>query len=135
MKTFRRYIIFHIPEWMLAGCVVAGLAVWTEIPRLWLGLGAAVILIKDLVLFPYVKSSYETVSHDPAHDLIGGSARVVVSLDPDGWVELRHERWRARVEGEGSVVESGCRVRVCALQGQTLVVRREDASVPAASDG
>lgn len=134
MKTLGRYLIFHLPEWALAGCVVAGLAYWTEIPPLWLGLGVAAILIKDLALYPYVKSSYETVSHDPAHDLVGGSGRVVVPLDPEGWVELRHERWRARAEGDGSVVESGCRVRVCSLQGQILVVRRED-DFPSAEPG
>ena len=126
LKTFSRYLLFHAPEWMILFCVVLGLDAWTEIPRSWLGVGAAAVVLKDLVLFPYVRSSYETVHHDPASDLVGALGQVVVSLDPDGWVSLGHERWRARLEGGASAVESGSQVRVCALEGQTLVVRPEE---------
>ena len=125
MKTFGRYLLFHAPEWMILLCVVLLLDHWTDVPRAWLGLGAGVVVFKDLVLFRYVRSSYEVVHHDPSSDLVGACGEVVVPLDPEGWVSLGHERWRARLEGEGAAVESGGRVRVCALDGQTLVVRRE----------
>jgi len=129
VKTFRRYLMFHLPEWMLLFLVVLGLDLWTEIPRWWLGLGVGALVLKDLALFPYVKSSYELSPHDPARGLVGERCRVTVALDPEGWVELGHERWRARLEGNGAAAAAGSTVTVRALRGQVLVVRCEDETI------
>ena len=124
MKTFRRYLMFHLPEWMLLLFVALGLDLWTELPRSWLVLGVGALVLKDLALFPYVKSSYELSPHDPARGLVGQRCCVIVELEPDGWVELGHERWRATLDGGGTAA-AGSTVTVRALRGQVLVVQRE----------
>ena len=53
----------------------------------------------------------------------GATARVVVDLDPKGWVQVGSERWRAEREGEGPPLEVGTAVEICGLHGHTLVVR------------
>ena len=51
--------------------------------------------------------------------LVGSPARVVEECRPDGWVEVRGERWRARCEDGADAGELVC---VVAVEGLTLVV-------------
>ncbi len=53
--------------------------------------------------------------------LVGSPARVVDACGPDGWVEVRGERWRARCADGANVGEL---VHVVAVDGLTLVVER-----------
>ncbi len=51
--------------------------------------------------------------------LLGAVAEVVEPCNPDGWVRVGGELWRARCEAGA---EAGARVRVRAVDGLTLVV-------------
>jgi len=64
-----------------------------------------------------------------AQTLVGKRAVVRSRLDPDGFVFLEGARWKAHTEG--SPVEEGTRVRVVAVQGLKLTVRREPADAQA----
>lgn len=94
----------------------------TELPRPWIAGGLALYVAKDFALYPWVRRAYEASAHEPGTELVGLTGRVVVALAPEGWVELRHERWRARAENESAMLEAGTAVRVCRLDGHTLRV-------------
>jgi membrane-bound serine protease (ClpP class) len=64
-----------------------------------------------------------------AQTLVGHRAVARSRLDPDGFVFLEGARWRAHAEGPP--VEEGTRVRVVAVQGLKLTVRREPADAQA----
>lgn len=127
MLTFARYMAFQLPGWVLALSLAWLLDAWTDIARHWLVLGVAVFAALDLVLYPFVRSAYEHRPHEPGSELRGMRGRVVVALDPDGWVELGHERWRARRSEPGEALAVGARIRVRALRGQTLLVEADEA--------
>jgi len=57
-----------------------------------------------------------------AEGMIGATAVAVDDLQPSGWVIVRGERWRATAE---SPVKSGEKVKVAAVSGLTLTVRKE----------
>ena len=59
-------------------------------------------------------------SRTGAEAMLGATAEVVERCDPEGWVKLDGELWRARADGS---VEPGERVEVLAVDGLTLVVR------------
>jgi membrane-bound serine protease (ClpP class) len=61
-----------------------------------------------------------------AEALVGSTARVVERCDPVGKVAVNGEVWNARCEGGAEEKET---VRVQGLQGLTLVVERDHATV------
>lgn len=63
-------------------------------------------------------------------ELIGARANVRTPLDPEGHVWIEGALWRARLAGDGAAPRPGDRVVVEAVEGLTLVVRPEPASVP-----
>jgi len=57
-----------------------------------------------------------------ADALVGAVATARDRLDPEGYVRIGHELWRARVRG--GAVEKGGAVRLLEVRGLTLVVER-----------
>jgi membrane protein implicated in regulation of membrane protease activity len=138
-----RYFVLQLPGWTFALAVAWGLHRYTSLSEVVILLGLALYLAKDFALYPLVRSAYEDAPHEPGHGLIGASGRVVVALEPDGWVQVGSERWRARhdpaepldrgdsngraepEDAEGhrqSAVDVGVEIRILGLQGHTLLV-------------
>lgn len=63
-------------------------------------------------------------------ELVGARAEARTPLDPEGQVWIEGALWRARLSGGGGAPSPGDRVVVEAVEGLTLVVRPEAASVP-----
>jgi membrane protein implicated in regulation of membrane protease activity len=112
-----------VPGWV-GGIVVLGLA----FELAWLSLRTALLLfvallVKDFALYPLVKRAYEPRAgmHAP-ETLIGRQAVAVRALDPDGTVRLGGELWRARRNADAQPVQPGEEVRVCGVDGLTLLV-------------
>jgi membrane protein implicated in regulation of membrane protease activity len=126
VRTLARYLVFQLPAWLIASGVALAADAWTSLPHTWIVGALALYVAKDFALFPFVRASYEPNDHEPGHDLLGASARVVVPLVPDGWVEVRHERWRARPRQSGTTFPAGAHVRVRALDGLVVLVEAED---------
>ena len=124
MKTLARYLVFQLPAWAIAGGIALALDAWTSLPRGWIGVALLVYVLKDFAIFPFVRGAYEATPHEPGGELVGARGRVVVPLDPEGWIEVRHERWRAL--SEDAAIGVGVSVRVRELRGLVLVVGREE---------
>jgi membrane-bound serine protease (ClpP class) len=60
-----------------------------------------------------------------SEELVGASAEVRTSLDPEGQVWIEGALWRAQLAGEGGPLRPGDRVTVEAVDGLTLTVRAE----------
>ncbi len=122
-KVFLRYLGFEAPSWVLLAAVLGVLmAVWD----LSLGLAALVLalwIVKDLALFPILRIAYEPAGGSGgAENLIGALGIVSADLDPEGWVQIGSERWRARVARDQAPVHAGIQVRVTAVEGLLLRV-------------
>ncbi|MBW2231588.1 MAG: NfeD family protein [Deltaproteobacteria bacterium] len=133
MLTFARYLAFQVPGWGIALALAWGLDVWSTIPRSMIGSLLAAFVVKDFLIYPFVRSAYEHRPHDPGHRVVGACGKVVVALDPDGWVEVGHERWRARRETDGPMLDVGEKVEIAALRGHTVLVRAEGKNSPSAA--
>lgn len=123
-RTFRRYVTFQAASW-----VIAVLAAIVAVHHGFLGplVAAALVaawIVKDLLIYRFVRHAYETGSATPSERLIGGLAVVERDLAPEGIVRLGHEVWAARLDG-GGALGTGERVRVLAVEGMVLVVERE----------
>ena len=122
-RVFARYLAAEVPSWLVLGVVLAVLV------RTWdLGWPVAALVLglwvlKDLALFPVLRIAYEPGGGSGgAENLVGALASVSVALDPEGWVQIGVERWRARVSGRHAPVPVGATVRVLAVEGLLLRV-------------
>ncbi len=117
-----RYVLFQLPELAVIGfaLIAAQHAGIVSTPWAW-GL-FAVWVLKEVVLFPFVRQAYEPSDPDVVGHLIGRLGVATTRLDPDGTVRLGPELWRARTTPDSSPVEIGGSVCVKSVEGLTLQV-------------
>lgn len=118
-----RYTLFQIPGWVVVGGLAWGSREWFGVSDV-VALAAFVLwVVKDVVLFPFVRRAYEPDGGgDAASALLGAVAVAQEELAPSGYVRLRAELWRAELGPERPPVPAGGRVRVTGLRGLTLLV-------------
>ena len=122
MRVFGRYLLFQAVSWAVGGLILAALVYW-DVISLWLaGVLLALLLAKDLVLFPYVRKAYEPSASHGGGSLLGGVARVEQPLTPDGWVRVGAESWRARLIDGSRDLETGEFVEVREIDDLVLIV-------------
>ncbi len=123
MTVFQRYLLIQVPGWILAAVILYALHRWLGLPA-WLAWGLmAAEVVKDFVLYPFLRRAYETSEPTGAERLIGQIGVVRQAVAPEGYVELRGELWRAEAAAGSPPALTGTRVRVVGAQGLTLVVQ------------
>jgi membrane protein implicated in regulation of membrane protease activity len=120
-----KYVLLQIPGWILVGGLLAlGVRWWGLSHRLALAL-FALWLLKDAVLFPFLRVAYEPGGGGGADALIGARGVASQSLDPRGYVRVGAELWRAEVTDGARPIPRGGGVRVRQVRGLTLLVEPE----------
>ncbi len=121
-----KYLLLQIPGWILVGGLLAlGVLWWGLSQRLALALFAA-WLLKDAVLFPFLRVAYESGGGSGGADaLVGARGVASQSLDPGGYVRVGSELWRAEVADGTQPIPRGGGVRVRDVRGLTLLVEPE----------
>jgi membrane protein implicated in regulation of membrane protease activity len=124
--VFRRYLLLQVPGWILVALILAGLCRWADLP-LWAAFGAyAVYVGKDFVLYPFLRRAYEPDSRTGVELLAGERGVAETELNPEGFVRVRGELWRAQIEPGSAAVRPGEPVVVVAGRGMTLIVRKTE---------
>ena len=115
-----RYVLLQLPGLVLVVIALRALGYFIDIPC-WAAVLVVVLWIgKEAVLFPLLRRSYEKGSSP----MIGKTGHARAPLDPEGYIMLDGQLWKARAEG-GSV-EKGERVIVTGLEGLLLFVKKTD---------
>jgi len=125
-STLYRYVLYQIPGWLLAIVAAVLLHRFTNL-SVWAG----VVLIagwavKDALLYPFLRSAYETDSSTAIERLIGLDGVAVEPLSPNGYIRVRGELWLAEASPTTAVIRKGHAVRVDAVRGTALVVCHVD---------
>jgi len=124
MRTITRYYLFQVPGWIFAVILLSVLRSWFCLP-VWAAIGLLALLVaKDVVLYPFLRSAYE-IGESGAAQLVGLKGIARDHLDPAGYVAIRGELWRARVEDGSEPVPSGASVKVVAGNRMTLTVVKD----------
>ncbi len=128
-SPFWRYTAFQIPGWILATAGGWWLYTSLRVP-MWVAGGVLVAwVIKDMVLYPLLRSAYEVDDTRPIERLVGRPGTTAERLAPRGYVRVRGELWRAEAEGV-SAVEADTAVEVVDTEGMMLKVRPLDVATP-----
>lgn len=127
MSTGIKYLLFQIPGWVLAGVILTGLRYWAGIPG-WTALGLFLLWVaKDLVMYPLLRTAYESGVKTGAEQLIGTRGVAQDELSPRGFVRVRGELWRAEIHPTDQPIPPGSPIKVLAADGMTLIVKGEKA--------
>jgi len=107
--------------------VLPALGIW--VPVLVMGLILGILLVKDVLIAPYVLGGgLEKRPKAGPESLVGRTAVVVEDLSPEGLVKLDGELWRARcLHG---TARRGEKVRVVEVDGTKLLVERRARQEP-----
>ncbi len=99
------------------------------VPVLVMGLILGILLVKDVLIAPYVLGGgLEKRPKAGPESLVGRTAVVVEDLSPEGLVKLDGELWRARcLHG---TARRGEKVRVVEVDGTKLLVERRARQEP-----
>jgi membrane protein implicated in regulation of membrane protease activity len=125
MKVFRRYVLFQIPGWLLSVIILVCLHHWVNLP-LWAVSGLfLLVVLKDLILYPFLRIGYSSTSKAGVELMIGESGIASQNIDPRGYVQLRGELWQAELAPGAQPILQGSRVRVQSARGMMLVVSEE----------
>jgi membrane-bound serine protease (ClpP class) len=123
VSPWLKYLIFQIPGWVIVAAVLAGLWHWQFIPK-WLAvLGFCGWVVKDLLLYPFLRRAYETGVETGSAALVGARGIAEEELAPNGYVRVRGELWRAIVSPPDRVVNAGTEVEIVKADGMRVFVR------------
>ena len=122
-KIVLRYALLQIPFTALVVVVLILLREWVDLPIWFICALVALLVIKDIALYPFVWRAYDPESTAQSNQMEGARGIAIEDLHPTGYVEIGAERWQAEVTGEGSLIRRGQRVRVRGIRGLTLLVQ------------
>ena len=125
MTTRTRYFLLQIPGWVLATVLLAALHRWLAFPAWAAVVIWAVYVAKDFLLYPHLRSAYETTSPSGAERMIGQVGLVKRPLEPEGTIQLAGDLWQARADGHAIPIPAGRLVRVERAEGMVLIVSPE----------
>lgn len=122
-KVVLRYTLLQVPITALIIIFLIWVRRWVDLP-VWLLCGVvALLVIKDIVLFPFVWRAYDPDSPSLKSTMEGTRGIAINDLHPSGYVEVGAERWQAEVIEGSPPVRRGQRVRVQGIRGLTLLVQ------------
>jgi membrane-bound ClpP family serine protease len=79
-------------------------------------------ILKDIIAFPFVWHSYDSKTRDATHSMIGKQGIAQERLDPNGYVRIGNELWKAEVTNNHSYIGKGESVTVLHMDGLKLTV-------------
>jgi membrane protein implicated in regulation of membrane protease activity len=120
-RALRRYVLFQLPGLAALLLLLIILERWSDLPSWIVFVSLAAWIAKDVLLFPFVWRSYIPPSADDDR-MVGEIGVCKERMDPSGYIFVRGELWKARLD-DGSPVDKGQKVVVVGMQGLTLVVR------------
>jgi len=122
----QRYILFQIPALVIAVCVLYFVHSFFELPFFVVWGGMLLWMAKDAVMFPLVWKSYDADSGKAVHSMTGKRGIAKGRLDPEGYVSVGIELWKAETSLGCPAIEKGKTVTVTGMKGLRLIVVPEE---------
>ena len=124
-RVLLRYAAFQLPglAMMTLGVVVAHS--WFDVPTHICVIALGLWIVKDTVMFPFVRKAYEPGDGRLPREVNGALGTAHEDLDPSGYVGIGSELWRAECQSEHPPIRKGDAIRVVEVRGLTVTVTRE----------
>jgi membrane protein implicated in regulation of membrane protease activity len=124
VSTLTRYWLLQIPGWILLILVLGAAHEWFGLPA-WMSLLIFLLwVVKDAVLYPILKRGYESAPPAGTQRLVGLTGVAKQDLNPEGFVFVNGELWKAVADPASDLIEAGEQVQVKSAEGMLLTVSR-----------
>jgi membrane protein implicated in regulation of membrane protease activity len=123
LKIIIRYALLQIPELLL---IIIGLhlvQIWIDLADWLFWVIILVMVIKDIILFPFLWPAYDWDNPKNRNSLLGVTGIARERLTPNGYIFINGELWMAKSANEGTIIEKDEEVIVTGAQGLTLYVQ------------
>jgi len=118
-----KYLLMQIPGWILVVVALWFFRRWVDFP-VWAAVGVVLLwVIKDILLYPFLRPVFESGRKSGVDRLIGAEGIAADRLAPSGYVRVGNELWRAEVLEADEPIPEGSRVRIRAVRGLTLLIQ------------
>jgi len=124
LSPLTKYLLLQIPGWLLIGILLLWLWPETGLSPWIARAGYALWVAKDFALYPFLRSGYESGVPTGAESLVGAVAVTRGTLDPNGYVGIGGELWKAELVSGEAPIPPQTEVRVETVRGLTLFVVR-----------
>ena len=121
-STLAKYLVLQLPGWIFASLLLGFLVRSYDLSPRTAALFFALWIAKDFALFPILRVGYEPGATSATDGLVGALGIARERLDPEGYVRVGSELWRARLANGLAPIEPGSAVRVVAVHDLTLRV-------------
>lgn len=122
IRIATRYILLQLPGIIILLCILMILQQWLSLSTFLIVIVLALWVVKDVLLFPFLWKAYDGDSTKHTPPMVGARGIAAQSLSPDGYIRVHGELWRARTQDTNQPVARGAPVKVCGIQGLTLLV-------------
>lgn len=119
MATWQRYWLFQVPGLGVVAVLVVLAAYWFGLPGWTIPFALGVWIVKDVLMYPFLKSAYEGPKPTGPESMVGSLGTVTEDLCPRGYVKIGPELWRAE---SAEPIRIGRSVRVTGCEGMTMQV-------------
>lgn len=123
LRIVIRYFLLQLPGQAAFILILLLLRHYVEIPAylVWILIGLWVG--KDIFLFPFLWRFYDPDLYPDRLKMVGRTGIALTPLEPDGYVQVRAERWQAAAAEGQAPIAQGEKICVEAIDGLKLTVR------------
>ncbi len=133
-KTIFKYVAIQLAQLVVIVGALLIVRSLVRVPAWVIVVVPGVWILKDIVLYPWLWRAYAYPDGDPLAGLVGMEATAMETLDPEGFVRVHGELWKARLApaevagleseaaGEHGRLQRGARAKVVGVRGSTLLV-------------
>ena len=114
-----KYTLLQLSELLVIVFILVLVRHWINYPVWVVWLSIPLLIIKDVIMFPFTWRAYDKAHPNP---MIGSEGMVTDTLSPYGYIRIQGELWRAKVTDSDSAIERGETVTVRNIDGLTLHV-------------
>ncbi len=126
MPAWKKYALLQLPGLLVGAIVLIALVKWVGLP-LWAADGLfAFWVMKDIALYPLVRTSYEAEVKTGTERLVGENGVAQEWLCPRGMVRVRGEIWKAQTESPEQRIEPSSEIKITGARGMTLIVSKSN---------
>jgi membrane protein implicated in regulation of membrane protease activity len=126
LRIIIRYFLLQLPGQAAFVLMLLLLRRYVTIPvhLVWILIGLWVG--KDIFLFPFLWRFYDPDLYPDRFKMAGHKGVALTRLEPDGYVQVRGERWQASVAEGQAPIAPGEKICVEAIDGLKLTVRARE---------
>ncbi|MBW2396327.1 MAG: NfeD family protein [Deltaproteobacteria bacterium] len=124
-RVVLRYVAFQLPGLAAITLGASAAVEWMELPLNVALTAVGCWVLKDAVMFRFVRKAYEPGDGRTPRDVRDALGTATEEIESEGYVRIGSELWRARLAEGCESIAKGEAVRVVDVRGLTVVVDKE----------